>query len=171
MRIKKDRTCIMMRAAARSASSACVAAALTMGLAGCGENDKALALEAARGACAATLQALYDPISIDQVVTVPRVANSSTDAEKFEFIWKRDQISGLLWRSLPQEMEEASDIPRRPSATERQIVLEAITPAGERSYACRGSLAVRSMHGVWLRRHGSTGQVTEIKLTRHPVSF
>ena len=101
----------------------------------------------------------------------PRVANSSADAEEFEFIWKRDQISGLLWRSLPQEMEEASDIPRRPSATEEQIVLEAITPAGERSYACRGSLAVRSMLRVWLRRHGSTGQVTEIKLTRHPVSF
>ena len=167
MRIKKDRTCIMMRAAVRSASSACVAAALTMGLAGCGESDKALALEAARGACAATLQALYDPISTDQAVTVPRVANTSTDAEKFEFIWKRDQISGLSWRILPQELGEAS---AASSVKEMQILRRELAPNGEPSYACRGSLAVRSIHGVWLRRSGST-QVTEIKLTRHPVSF
>ena len=166
MRIKKDRTCIMMRAAARSASSACVASALTVGLAGC-TGDASLALEAARAACAATLQALYDPISTDQAVTIPRVANTSADAEKFEFIWKRDQISGLSWRILPQELGEAS---AASSVKEIQILRRELAPAGEPSYACRGSLTVRSIHGVWLRWSGST-QVTEIKLTRHPVSF
>jgi hypothetical protein len=163
----------MMRAAARSASSAGVAAALTMGLAGCGESDKGLALEAARGACTATLQALYDPISIDQAVTIPRVANTSTDAEKLH---GRGEIRvhlearsdfGLSWRILPQELGEAS---AASSVKEVQILQRELAPNGEPSYACRGLLAVRSLHGVWLRRSGST-QVTEIKLTRHPVSF
>ncbi len=156
-----------MRAAARStSSSAGVAAALAAGLAGC-TSDASLALEAARAACAATLQALYDPISIDQPVTIPRVANTSADAEKFEFIWKRDQIAGLSWRILPQELGEAS---AASSVKEIQILRRELAPNGEPSYACRGSLAVRSIHGVWLRWSGST-QVTEIKLTRHPVSF
>jgi hypothetical protein len=88
-----------MRAAARSTSS-CVAAALAAGLAGC-TSDTSLALEAARAACAATLQALYDPISIDQPVSIPRVVNTSADGQKFEFIWRHDQISGLSWRMLP----------------------------------------------------------------------
>jgi hypothetical protein len=168
--MKRSRGGIVMRAAARSTCSACAAAALMVELAGC-TSDTSLALEAARGACAATLQALYDPISIDQPVTIPRVANTSTDAEKFEFIWKRDQISGLSWRLLPPELGQADDGSPRQSTTETQIRRYAIVPSGETSYACRGSLAVRSIHGVWLRRTGSPGQVTEIKLTRHPVSF
>jgi hypothetical protein len=157
-----------MRAAARSTSS-CVAAALAAGLAGC-TSDTSLALEAARAACAATLQALYDPISIDQPVSIPRVANTSADGQKFEFIWRHDQISGLSWRMLPREMEPAGDVSPQQSTTETQVRRYALVPSGEASYACRGSLAVRSIHGIWLRRTGST-QVTETKLTRHPVSF
>jgi hypothetical protein len=63
--------------------------------------------------------------------------------------------------------------PRQPPSdpANYRIIFRTEAATGETSYACRGSLAVRSIHGVWLRRTGSPGQVAETKLTKHPVSF
>ena len=46
-------------------------------------------LEAARVACAATMQALYPPVSEKEPITFERVANVAGDRNNFELVWKQ----------------------------------------------------------------------------------
>jgi hypothetical protein len=146
----------------RVAPYACTGLAIGGGLAGCDGSNTAL--ESARAACAATMQALYEPISDTEAVTIERVASTATESRKFEFIWRRGQISGLMWRLLPVQLDTAG--PRGPNVT-----YELRGEPGETAYACRGSLTVRSIHAIWLLQPRASGPPTEIRLTKHPIAF
>jgi hypothetical protein len=133
---------------------------MLMGVAACDGSNATL--EAARAACAATMQALYEPISDQEPVTFERVANTARESGMFEFVWRRGQISNLSWRVLPTELDAAG-------ARGATVVYE--VRAGENAYACRGSLSVRSIHGIWLLRPNSSGPPTPLRLTKHPIAF
>ena len=144
-----------------------LASAVPIGLAACGSSDAEVAREAARAACAATMQALYRPTFENEAVTFERVPDTATGAERFEFNWKQSQISNLTWMIHPQEYQRAE----RPATGDGTYTVVIEQAGAERRYICRGSLKARSIHGIWLQRTDARGQVRDIRLTQHPISF
>ena len=147
------------------------ASILAVGLAACGGSDVELVREAARAACAATLQTLYRPMSEKEPVTFERIADTAADAGRFEFNWKRSQISGLMWDLLQQEFTRENRSSPGDGGQSYRIVIEGGGAEPEPRYICKGSLKVRSMHGLWLQKTDARGQVRDIRLTQHPISF
>ena len=148
----------------RTAILPCLAA-LGTGLSACSDAQ----VESARAACTVTLQALYRPMSESEPVTFEPVANVSQDSEKFEFVWKESQIKNVLFHLSMADIAQS-----QPDADGRshnyRVVIEG-AGGTEREYRCRGSLKVRSLHGIWVRQTSASGHTNDFKVTKYPISY
>ena len=149
-----------MNLAPQKAAGLCVAVS-AIGLTACADRR----VEEARMACTVVMQALYRPVSEKESVTFEPVANVSRDSDKFEFVWKQSQIGNMVF-SL--SLADIAGSERLPSENYVTIIEQA---GAERQYICRGSLGVRSLHGIWVRQTRASGQANDIKVTKYPVGF
>ena len=150
----------MSLAPQKVAAGFCVATS-AIGLTACSDRR----VEDARMACTVVMQSLYRPVSDNEPVTFEPVANVSPDSDKFEFVWKQSQIRNMTF-SLT--MADIVDSERHPSGNYVMVIERA---GVERQYVCRGSLGVRSLHGIWVRQTDASRQARDIKVTKYPVGF